>query len=129
MVAGRFTGPQPYHQYLNWTRNGLLMVSGIRRWGLNRVRWLNWIKILCCDPGRPTECDPDPYIYSNSYICGKYSLKITDPQSVCDHTSYLSFFLHEHKFWRIKFTPKKRVNYGKIHSKLPFFALLRQNTQ
>ena len=42
------------------------------------------------------------------------------------HTSYLSFFLHEQNFWRIKFTPKKRVNYGKIHSKLPFFVLLRE---
>ena len=38
-----------------------------------------------------------------------------------DHTSYLSFFLHEQNFWRIKFTPKKRVNYDKIHSKLPIF--------
>ena len=37
------------------------------------------------------------------------------------HTSYLSFFLHEQNFWRIKFTPKKRINYGKIHSKLPIF--------
>ena len=36
-----------------------------------------------------------------------------------NHTSYLSFFLHEQNFWRIKFTPKKRVNYDKIHRKLP----------
>ena len=27
------------------------------------------------------------------------------------HTSYLSFFLHRQNFWRLKFTPKKRVNY------------------
>ena len=39
------------------------------------------------------------------------------------HTSYLSFFLHEQNFWRIKFTPKKRVNYSKIHSKLPIFRV------
>ena len=39
-------------------------------------------------------------------------------------TSYLSFFLHEKKFWRIKFTPKKRINYDKIHSKLPFFCVI-----
>ena len=59
------------------------------------------------------------------------------------HTSYLSFFLHWQNFWRIIFTPKKPVNYDKIHSKLAifcvitakytvncqFFALLRQNTQ
>ena len=46
------------------------------------------------------------------------------------HAWYLSFFLHRQNFWRIKFTPKKLVNYDKIHSKLPFFfALLRQNTQ
>ena len=45
------------------------------------------------------------------------------------HTWYLSFFLHEQNFWRIKFTPKKHVNYDKIHRKLPIFALLRQNTQ
>ena len=38
------------------------------------------------------------------------------------HTFYLSFFLHRQNFWRIKFTPKKRVNYDKIHSKLPIFC-------
>ena len=45
--------------------------------------------------------------------------------------SYLIFviFLHKQNFWRIKFTPKKRVNYDKIHRKLPIFVLLRQNTQ
>ena len=37
------------------------------------------------------------------------------------HTWYLSFFLHEQNFWRIKFTPKKRVNYDKIQRKLPIF--------
>ena len=41
------------------------------------------------------------------------------------HTWYLSFFLHEQNFWRIKFTPKKRVNYDKIHSKLPIFCVIR----
>ena len=44
--------------------------------------------------------------------------------SVSHHTSYLSFFLHEQNFWRIKFTPKKRVNYDKIHSKLPIFCVI-----
>ena len=39
------------------------------------------------------------------------------------------FFLHEQNFWRIKFTPKKRVNYDKIHSKLPIFCVITQNTQ
>ena len=46
--------------------------------------------------------------------------------------SYLIFviFLHGQNFWRIKFTPKKRVNDDKMHRKLPiFFALLQQNTQ
>ena len=40
------------------------------------------------------------------------------------HTWYLSFFLHGQNFWRIKFSPKKRVNYDKIHSKLPFFCVI-----
>ena len=40
------------------------------------------------------------------------------------HTSYLSFFLHEQNFWRVKFTPKKRVNYDKIHSKVPIFCFI-----
>merc|ERR1712016_509881 len=40
------------------------------------------------------------------------------------HTSYLSFFLHKQNFWRIKFTPKKPVNYDKIHRKLPFFCVI-----
>ena len=40
--------------------------------------------------------------------------------------AYLIFviFLHGQNFWRIKFTPKKRVNYDKIHSKLPIFCVL-----
>ena len=37
------------------------------------------------------------------------------------HTWYLSFVLHGQNFWGIKFTPKKRVNYDKIHKKLPIF--------
>ena len=40
------------------------------------------------------------------------------------HTWYLSFFLHWQNFWRIKFTPKKRVNYDKIHRKLPIFCVI-----
>ena len=38
--------------------------------------------------------------------------------------AYLIFviFLHGQNFWRIKFTPKKRVNYDKIHSKLPIIT-------
>ena len=43
-----------------------------------------------------------------------------------DAGAYLIFviFLHEQNFWRIKFTPKKRVNYGKIHSNLPIFCVI-----
>ena len=41
-----------------------------------------------------------------------------------DHTWYLSFSLHRQNFWRIKFTPKKHVNYDKIHSKLPIFCVI-----
>ena len=42
----------------------------------------------------------------------------------CDQIrTYLIFviFLHEQNFWRIKFTPKKRVNCDKIDRKLPIF--------
>ena len=45
-------------------------------------------------------------------------------QTAHPHTSYLSFFLHEQNFLRIKFTPKKRVNYDKIHRKLPIFCVI-----
>ena len=45
-------------------------------------------------------------------------------QGVFLHTWYLSFFLHKQNFWRIKFTPKKRVNYDKIHRKLPIFCVI-----
>ena len=40
--------------------------------------------------------------------------------------SYLLFviFLHRQNFWRIKLTPEKRVNYYKIHSKLPIFCVI-----
>ena len=39
---------------------------------------------------------------------------------------YLLFviFLHRQNYWRIKITPKKRVNYDKIHSKLPIFCVI-----
>ena len=39
---------------------------------------------------------------------------------------YLIFviFLHSQIFWRMKFTPKKRVNYDKIHSELPIFCVI-----
>ena len=40
------------------------------------------------------------------------------------HTWYLSFFLRGQNFWSIKFTPKKRVNYDKIHSKLPIYCVI-----
>ena len=47
------------------------------------------------------------------------------------YAAYLIFviFLHKQNFWRIKFTPKKRVNYDKYTVNCQFFALLRQNTQ
>ena len=40
--------------------------------------------------------------------------------------AYLIFviFLHWQNFWRIKFTPKKRVYYDKIHSELPIFCVI-----
>ena len=39
---------------------------------------------------------------------------------------YLIFviFCHEQNFWRIKFIPKKRVNYDKIHRKLPIVCVI-----
>ena len=39
--------------------------------------------------------------------------------------TYLIFviFLHRQNSRRIKFTPKKRVNYDKIHRKLPIFCV------
>ena len=41
----------------------------------------------------------------------------------CSIPEICHFFLHEQNFWRIKFTPKKCVNYGKIHRKLPIFRV------
>ena len=45
---------------------------------------------------------------------------------VINNHAYLIFviFLHWQNFWKIKFTPKKRVNYDKIHSKLPIFCVI-----
>ena len=66
-------------------------------------------------------------VFLQSRIC---MLRI---QKICltrIHTSYLSFFLHEQNFWRVKFTPKYTVNYcvllcitQQIHSKLPIFRV------
>ena len=63
-------------------------------------------------------------------LCGSDStLNLADlSRTMCSccltHTWYFSFFLHEQKFWRMKFTPKKRVNYDKIHKKLPIFCII-----
>ena len=59
-------------------------------------------------------CEILKYIYTHT-LTWKYSH---------GHTWYLSFFLHGQNFWRIKFTPKKRVNYDKIHRKLPIFCVI-----
>ena len=54
------------------------------------------------------------------------STKVVLPHSLPPSAPYLIFviFLHQQIFWRIKFTPKKRVNYGKIHSNLPIFCVI-----
>ena len=57
-----------------------------------------------------------------------WPLFFTTPVSYV-HTWYLSFFLHEQNFWRIKFTPKKRVNYDKIHRKLPILCVIGRERQ
>ena len=46
-----------------------------------------------------------------------------------NHTWYLSFFYTSKIFGGKNLHQKKRVNYDKIHRKLPIFALLRHNTQ
>ena len=53
-----------------------------------------------------------------------YKLEHTLASHTYVHTFYLSFLLHRQNFWRIKFTPKKHVNYDKIHSKLPNFCVI-----
>ena len=58
---------------------------------------------------------------ANFFIC---KLELVQVEEEDAHTSYLSFFLHKQNFWRIKFAPKKRVNYDKIHSKLPIFCVI-----
>ena len=52
--------------------------------------------------------------------------KRSPSKSIWSLVTYLIFviFLHEQNFWRIKFTPKKRVNYDKIHRKLPIFCVI-----
>ena len=75
---------------------------------------------------------PKPSITS----LGNFSIKGGYPDNAtCDDRfeidllsgeTYLIFviFLHRQNFWRIKFTPKKRVNYDKIHSKLPNLCVI-----
>ena len=36
---------------------------------------------------------------------------------------HICHFLQGQNFWRINFTLKKRINYDKIHSKLPIFCV------
>ena len=45
------------------------------------------------------------------------------------HTPDICHFFTQAKFLENKIYTEKRVNYDKIHRKLPTFALLRQNTQ
>ena len=57
-------------------------------------------------------------------LAGKEVLGAYQTSKVCNSSIwYLSFFLHELNFWRIKFTPKC-VNYDKIHRKLPIFCVI-----
>ena len=88
--------------------------------------------------------NPDYVKAKHSKISGKNILLLTPfllccicvevsptPKTLTYKRSYLIFviFLHGQNFGRIKFTPKKRVNYDKIHRKLQIFALLQHNTQ
>ena len=65
-------------------------------------------------------------IIISRFINTNYSSISRDQSSQGDINTYLIFviFLHEQNFWKIKFTPKKRVNYDKIHRKLPFFCVI-----
>ena len=53
-------------------------------------------------------------------LAGQYYIVNTCARTLMKAYLIFVIFLHEQNFWRIKFTPKKRINYDKIHSKLPF---------
>ena len=75
------------------------------------------------DPRRRT-LSIEPRLRGHPFIVG-FTLYWVIQVGFPNHTWYLSFFLHWQNFWRIKFTPKKkRVNYDKIHSKLPIFCII-----
>ena len=49
--------------------------------------------------------------------------KVLSVVAWCEHTSYLSFFFTQAKFLENKIYTEKRVNYDKLHSKLPIFCV------
>ena len=51
------------------------------------------------------------------------------PRKKCVCIPHICHFFTQAKFLENKIYTEKRVNYDKIHRKLPTFALLRQNTQ
>ena len=117
-------------------------------------QWMSWINFwvifvkdqlspTCNISGRPGQAGAErellgsqifPVVHQGSlWILGGYwgwrgSGKVKVLLSYLDKsiTPYLIFviFLHEQNFWSIKFTPKKRANYDKIHRKLPIFCVI-----
>ena len=47
--------------------------------------------------------------------------EVLNPTKHSHHTLYLSFFLHEQNFWRIKFTPKKTRKFRQNTQKIANF--------
>ena len=88
-----------------------------------------WTSHICCCKKKIKSCgvwqdsrDTFAWLYSlwQSYL-KRFSTQAMEKMS----HPYLIFviFLHKQNFWRIKFTPKKRIYYDKIHSKLPIFCV------
>ena len=90
-----------------------------------------WQSSNSCETTRQGIIFPDvawrPFLHLYPFNCGHCTLHCSNQSLLITswHTYLIIvIFLHWHNFWRIKFTPKKRVNYDKIHSKLPIFCVI-----
>ena len=115
-----------FHRPL-WCASKLLLTT---TWGVQNDNWIQgvctqfFLHVLLFSPNSGWDAWWNTKLWSVLFACYSTELFPNCRNGGGGHTWYLSFFLHEQNFWRIKFTPKKRVNYDKIHRKLPIFCVI-----
>ena len=97
-------------------------------WELQRVVTLNWVQLMTKHLSRILSRICLGFVQDFAKILRRSLRDFWRKELRIDYVPCIPdichFFLHGQNFWRIKFTPKKRVNYDKIHRKLPIFCVI-----